>query len=111
LWILFGLQLLSLIFLVIGFAWFEPRLSNTASKIQSNDAKFPSLRQQISDEQSPEILRKDALTLLDGTSSQSNYVQKMIMTPVKVLGIFCILSFVSTTWLGLCLFYKLRRRN
>jgi hypothetical protein len=110
LWLLWGLHLLGFIVLLVAFAWFQPRLSNSASNIERSEAKIPSAREQISGEQNPETLRKDALVLLDGTANQSKYVQKMMMIPIKILGTFCILSFVSTLWLGICL-YKLHGQN
>jgi hypothetical protein len=108
--ILLVLQILFLIALLTGYAWFQPRLSNVASNIQRDADKLPAIRQRIIEENDPETLRKDALVFLDGTADQSGYVQGMLMTPISCLKDFCFVWFIITTWLGVCV-YQLQRQG
>jgi len=107
LWILFSLQVTVLLVLLVMFVFFEPRFSHLIRQNQDSDAKVPLIKQRL-DEADPDRLHKDALILLDSSSTQSKFVQEMEINVIHLLGLACFLVFVLTSWLGIAAFHLQR---
>jgi hypothetical protein len=110
LWLLVAIQAFVLLVLLGGHFSIQSqitRLLNLSGQIQ---ARVPEVRQKIQEEQNPEKIRSDALTLLD-FADDNNHMNTVILTDLqKIIDAICLIFFIVTVYLAVCA-YKLRHQN
>jgi len=95
--------------LLVLYAVFQPRFAHLASQAGEANAKMPLLKQRI-DQADSEQLHKDALLLLEGSATQSAFVQSMEIGVMQMLGLACFILGVITCWLG-AITFQLHRKS
>jgi hypothetical protein len=110
LWLLVALQAFVLLVLLGGHFSIQSeitRLLNLSGQIQT---RVPEVRQKIQEEQNPEKIRSDALTLLDFADDNSRMNTVILADLQKIIDAICLIFFIVTVYLAVCA-HKLRRQN